>query len=75
MDDKYEALRALLAETFHLREPECASLLIHFRPLGDTTSSAVMDDMMALLGSHPACFLFRQLSPKMPAIRHVHPAD
>ena len=60
-EDKYEALRARLVETFDLSEPERASLLLHFRPLGDTRPSALMDEMLALLGDHPPCFLFRQL--------------
>ena len=60
-DDKYAALRARLVETFDLSEPERASLLLHFRPLGDTRPSALMDEMLALLGDHPPCFLFQQL--------------
>ena len=59
--DKYEALRARLVETFDLSEPERASLLLHFRPLGDARPSALMDEMLALLDGHPPCFLFRQL--------------
>ena len=35
-EDKYKALQARLVETFDLSEPERASLLLHFRALGDT---------------------------------------
>ena len=48
-------------ETFNLIEPEWASLLLHFWPLGDTKPSSLMDEMLALLGDHPPCFLFQQL--------------
>ena len=41
--DKYEALRARLAETFDLSEPEWASLLLHFQLPGDIKLSALMD--------------------------------
>ena len=60
-DDKYEALRARLVETFDLNDLELALLLLHFRPLGDTKPSCLMDEMLALRGDHPPCFLFRQL--------------
>ena len=60
-EDKYEALKARLVETFDLSEPERASLLLHFRPLGDTKPSTLMDKMLALLGDHPPGFLFQQL--------------
>ena len=60
-EGKYAALRARLVETFDLSEPERASLLLHFRSLGDTRPSVLMDEMLALLGDHPPCFLFRQL--------------
>ena len=50
-----------MLDTFKLSEPERASLLLHFRPLGNTRPSILMDEMLALLGDHPPCFLFRQL--------------
>ena len=65
-EDKYEALRDRLVKTFDLSEPERASLLLHFRSLGDTRPSALMDEMLALLGGHPPCFLFRQLFLERP---------
>ena len=60
-EGKYEALQARLVETFNLSEPEWASLLLHFRHLGDTKPSTLMDEMLVLLGDHPPCFLFWQL--------------
>ena len=70
--DKYEALRARLVETFDLSEPERASLLLHFRPLGDT----LMDEMLALLDDHPPCFLFQQLFlERLPEDMHAQLID
>ena len=60
-EGKYEALRARLMETFYFSEPEQALLLLHFRALIDSKPSAHMDKMLAVLGGHPPCFLFRQL--------------
>ena len=39
---------------------EWASQLLDFRTLGDSKPSALMDEMLALLGDHPPCFLFEQ---------------
>ena len=60
-DNKYTALKTRLTETFGLSERERASRLLHFRPLGDTKPSVLMDEMLALRGSHEPCFLFEQL--------------
>ena len=60
-DDKYEALKTRLIDTFGLSERERASRLLHFRELGDTKPSVLMDEMLALLGDHSPCFLFQQL--------------
>ena len=59
-EDTYDAQKERLLGTFELSEPERASLLLHFRSLGYTKPSALMDEMLALLGDHPPCFLFRQ---------------
>ena len=59
--NKYKALKDRLNDTFGLNKRERASRLLHFRELGDTKPSALMDEMLALLGDHPPCFLFEQL--------------
>ena len=60
-DNKYRALKTRLSDTFGLDKRERASRLLHFRPLGDSKPSALMDEMLALLGNHPPCLLFEQL--------------
>ena len=60
-ENKYKALKDRLTATFGLSKRERASRLLHFRPLGDSKPSALMDEMMALLGDHPPCLLFEQL--------------
>lgn len=60
-DNKYQALKTRLNDTFGLDKRERASRLLHFRPLGDSKPSALMDEMLALLGDHPPCLLFEQL--------------
>ena len=59
--NKYKALKDRLNDTFGLNKRERASRLLHFRELGDTKPSALMDEMLALLGDHPPCLLFEQL--------------
>lgn len=58
---KYEAFKERLLATFGLSRRERASRLLHFRPLGDSKPSALMDEMLGLLGDHPPCLLFEQL--------------
>ena len=60
-DNKYRTLKDRLISTFGLSKYERASRLLHFRPLGDSKPSALMDEMLALLGDHPPCLLFEQL--------------
>ena len=59
--DKYQTLKDRLISTFGLNRRERASRLLHFRPLGDSKPSALMDEMLALLGNHTPCLLFEQL--------------
>ena len=56
---KYAALKARLLETFDLSEYERAAKILHMPELGDDKPSVLMDKMLALLGTHPPCFLFR----------------
>ena len=60
-ENKYQARKTRLSETFGLDKHERASRLLHFRPLGDSKPSALMDEMLALLGDHPPCLHFEQL--------------
>ena len=60
-DNKYKAVKDRLLDTFSLSRRERASRLLHVRPLGDSKPSALMDEMLALLGDHPPCLLFEQL--------------
>ncbi len=59
--DMYKTLKDRLLDTFSLSKRERASQLLHTRPLGDSKPSALMDEMLALLGDHPPCLLFEQL--------------
>ena len=60
-ENKYAALKTRLTEMFGLSKRKRAARLLHFRPLGNTKLSMLMDEMLALLGDHPPCFLFEQL--------------
>jgi len=60
-DNKYQALKDRLLDTFGLSKRERATRLLHTRPLGDSKPSVLMDEMLALLGDHPPCMLFEQL--------------
>lgn len=60
-DNKYQALKDRLVDTFGLSRRERASRLLHFRLLGDSKPSALMDEMLALFGEHIPCLLFEQL--------------
>ena len=60
-ESKYQTLKDRLISTFGLSDHERASRLLHFRPLGDSKPSTLMDEMLALLGDHPPCLLFEQL--------------
>ena len=55
------AARSLVCASISTILRERASHLLHFRELGDTKPSVLMDDMLALLGDHTPCFLFQQL--------------
>ena len=46
---------------FDLSQQERAARLLNMPGLGDRKPSALMDDMLALLGNHTSCFLFTYL--------------
>ena len=57
----YTKLKNRLVGTFEQSEYERAHQLLHLPPLGDEKPSAMLDQMLGLLGKHPPCFIFRQL--------------
>ena len=59
--DKYTAIKERLLEIFGLSECDRAARLLNMPPLGDRKPSALMDEMLALLGRHQSCFLFIHL--------------
>ena len=72
-ENKYRTLKDILINTYGLCEAERASQLLHLPGLGDAKPSEYMDNMLALLGNHTPCFLFRQLFiEQMPANMRPH---
>ena len=59
--DKYTTLKGHLKGVFGLSEPERARQLLSLPGLGDSKPSELMDHMLALLGDHQPCFLFKEL--------------
>ena len=59
--DKYKGLKDRLLGTFTPSDYERAGMLIHGPDLGDDKPSALMDKMLALLGDHEPCLLFKRL--------------
>ena len=59
--NKYAALKAHLLDTFGLCESERARQLLSLPGLGDSKPSALMDHMLALLGDHQPCFIFKEI--------------
>lgn len=60
-ENKYNSIKNRLIGTFGLSETERAARLLSFSELGDRKPSALMDEMLALLGNHQPCFLFNYL--------------
>ncbi len=58
---KYQAIKDRLLRTFGLSELQRANRIIDMPDLGDEPPSVLMDKMLALMGDHEPCFLFRQL--------------
>ena len=59
--NKYGALKAHLLETFGLSESERARQLLSLPGLADSKPSELMDHMLALLGDHQPCFIFKEI--------------
>ena len=67
---KYAALKKALLQLYQLSDIERADRLLSLSGLGDSKPSELMEDMLALLGSGDASFLFthlflRQLPPQV----------
>ena len=59
--DKYGALKTLLLRLYRLSDAERAERLLSLNGLGDSRPTELMENMLALLGSGDASFLFVQL--------------
>lgn len=58
---KYQNIKDRLLKSFGLSELQRANRIIDMPDLGDEAPSVLMDKMLALMGDHDPCFLFRQL--------------
>ena len=61
LTNKHEALKSFLCSAFGLSETERANTLLDLSGLGDRKPSELMDSMLALLGDHKPCFIFKQI--------------
>ena len=61
LTNKYEALKSFLCLAFGLSETERANTLLDLSGLGNRKPSELMDSMLALLGDHKPCFIFKQI--------------
>lgn len=59
--DKFEELKLFLLSAYGLSESERATSLFNLSGLGDSKPTELMDRMLALLGVHQPCFLFKHL--------------
>lgn len=60
-DEKYTSLKKRLLDKFQLSRRARAEALLHIGELGDRKPSELMDEMLALAGTHEKCFLFEQI--------------
>ena len=61
LTNKYEALKSFLCSAFGLLETERANTLLDLSGLGNRKPSELMESMLALLGDHKPCFIFKQV--------------
>ena len=54
-------LKQKFVKAYTMDQHEQANKLLHMPELGDTRPSTLMDNILALLGDHQPCFLFRQI--------------
>ena len=64
-ENKYQATKDFLISAFDLSKYERASALFAMPGLGDSKPSELMDSMLALMGSHKPCILFRHSLPQL----------
>ena len=59
--NKYDTIKQFLLSAYQMTEEERAQALFNLQGLGDNKPSVLMDKMLALLGNHEPCFLFRHI--------------
>ena len=59
--EKYQAIKLFLTSAYELPDYERTAALFNMSGLGDYKPSQLMDNMLALLGEHKPCFLFKHL--------------
>ena len=59
--EKYQAIKLFATSAYELPDYERAATLFNMSGLGDYKPSQLMDNMLALLGEHKPCFLFKHL--------------
>ena len=59
--NKYNAIKTRLLSTFTLSESQRAAALLSINGLGDDKPSLLLDKMLALLGNHTPCFIFKEI--------------
>ena len=58
---KYSTIKSFLTDAYGLSEEAKAVMLLDIKELGGHKPSELMDKMLALLGDHRPCFLFRHI--------------
>lgn len=59
--DAFKTIKDRLLSTYTLTEYQRANKLLDLPGLGDEPPSALMDNMLAINGDHPPCYLFRHI--------------
>ena len=62
---RYDTIKAYLTDAFGISESERAAAILNTKDLGDHKPSEAMDEMLALLGEHKPCFLFKHVFLRM----------
>ena len=59
--EQYNTLKTFLLSAFSLTDEERAMAILNMTNIGDKKPSELMDEMLALLGDHKPCFLFKHI--------------